>query len=551
MTVYTRGFELFDSSEPARKLELVFAGRSIQTMKVLEGPQGEFIRLAPTPIGGIYPKRKEDRELIRLEDIPPLLGSTIIAVEDRDFVDHWGVSFKGIARAFWVNVRSGKLVQGGSTLTQQLVKNLFLTDDRKISRKINEAVMALLLEWHYSKSEILETYLNEVYLGQSRGRQLHGFGLAAKRYFRKPVSELQTQEIALLVGMVKGASYYNPRRHPERAKARRNVVLGVMADQGLITSDELEFLSAQPLSLASSAVVDRHDFPAFIDLVKSQLLAEYSAEDLSSEGLKIYTTLSLSSQRKAERALNTKLSQLEKRHKLEGESLQGAVIVTAVGVGEVEALVGDRNSQFAGFNRAINARRQIGSLAKPIVYLSALRTGNWHLASALNDGEVRVEGPGGKIWSPDNFDQTSHGSVLLIDALANSYNRATARLGMQVGLTNVAKTFAELGFEEGVDAYPAMLLGATEMSPFDVTEIYHTIANDGVRTPIRSIRGVTSQQGELLSRYSLDIAPTINEYDISLLHYGLQTVMREGTGRWSYNILPDELAIAGKTGHHK
>ena len=249
-----------------------------------------LVRMEPEEIGGIYPNNVEDRLLVKLNALPPLLGETLLSVEDKHFLEHHGVSPEAILRAMWVNLREGDVVQGGSTLTQQLVKNFYLTQKQSLSRKIPEAIMSLLLELHYSKSQILETYIYEVYLGQSGSREIHGFALASQHYFRKPLIELNTQEVALLVGLVKGASYYNPWRKPERAKERRNVVLSVMQVEGLIDEKQMHTAQASSLGLAAETDESLVNYPAFVDLVKRQLKQDYQESDLRSEGLRIFTT---------------------------------------------------------------------------------------------------------------------------------------------------------------------------------------------------------------------------------------------------------------------
>ncbi len=547
--IATRAFDMGGRTEPERLVRLQLHDRQLTSMQIVRGKPASLLALEPALIGGIYPQRQEDRELIRLQDVPPLLGEALIAVEDRAFVQHYGVSPRAIARAAWVNFQSGRVVQGGSTLTQQLVKNFFLDDSRRLSRKLTEAMMSLLLEWHYSKAEILETYMNEVYLGQSGPRQIHGFGLAAKHYFDKPLQDLELPQIALLVGLVKGASYYNPWRNPERALERRNLVLNVMHEQQLIDSQSLRRAERTPLEVVPLQQRRLHDHPAFIDLVKRQLRQDYSDEALSSEGLRVFTTLSLSAQAQAERALTERLAELENRFAVDKDSLQGAVIITAVGSGEVEAVVGDRNPKFAGFNRALDASRPIGSLVKPAVFLTALKQDQpYHLASLISDSAVAVAGPDDSVWRPQNFDRQSHGDVLLIDALIHSYNQATARLGMMIGLDKVATTLRELGVKQPIEEVPAMLLGALELTPADVSGMYHAFANDGVVMPLRAIRSVEDAHGERLNRYPLTLDEPLEPAAVEQLQYAMQAVMEEGTGQTAYRRLPKSLALAGKTG---
>jgi penicillin-binding protein 1B len=411
--------------------------------------------------------------------------------------------------------------------------------------------MSLLLEWHYSKRDILETYLNVVYLGQSGPHGVHGFGLGARHYFGKGADQLTVPEIALLVGMVKGASFYNPWRNPERAKERRNVIVGVMLEQGLITAEEARAASAAGLGVVSSERRRLQNYPAFLDLVRRQLRSDYSDAELSSEGLKIFTTLVPGVQRRAENALKQRLPDLEKRFGIKDASLQGSVVVTAVGSGDVLALVGDRNPQFVGFNRALDVQRPIGSLNKPAVFLAALESGTYNWATLVSDAPVSIKGQDGVMWEPRNYNRRSHGDVLMIDALTYSYNQATTRLGMKVGLKNVQKTMVGLagkGLAERFPPYPSILLGAVNLSPLEVAGMYHTIANDGVRAPLRAIQAVVDSKGRLLSRYNLSLETVISSSNAYLLQYGLQAVMQRGTGRGAYKVVPGNIILAGKTG---
>ena len=545
--VHSRGFDFWDKREEARRFGLTIADGHVLHLRDLAGADMPLMRLEPEEIGGIYPAEVEDRLLVRLSDLPPLLGETLLAVEDQHFLDHHGVSPLAILRAAFVNMREGEVVQGGSTLTQQLVKNFYLTRERHLRRKAQEAIMAVLLEIHYSKSEILETYINEVFLGQSGPRAIHGFALASQHYFRQPLAELDTEQVALLVGLVKGASYYNPWRNPDRAKKRRNLVLTVMHQQGLINDKELKRAQAAPLGVVEQADTSMVTYPAFVALVKRQLQQDYQEEDLRSEGLRIFTSLSPMVQRQAEAALNQRLRQLEQRHNV--KDLQGSMVVTSVGGGEVLALIGDKNPRFEGFNRALDARRPIGSLVKPFVFLTALeRPDDYHLGTIISDEPVTVKGGDGKLWEPKNVDSVSHGDVPLYKALTHSYNQATARLGMQLGLESVYDTVKAAGFNGRIPGVPSMLLGSVDMSAFEVAGIYHTLAAEGVYTPLRSIREVLTADGQPLRRYPLELEQRFSLESTFQLQYALQMVLREGTGRSVYNQFPESLPLAGKTG---
>ncbi len=541
--IQTKGFVYWDKAEPAARYQLELDGQQVVR---LTGADDLVLRLEPQEIGSIYPNHGEDRVLTRLNDVPPLLGETLIAVEDKDFARHFGISFKGIARAMLANLKAGGLVQGGSTLTQQLVKNFYLTHQRSLWRKIQEAVMSVLLEVHYSKAEILEAYINEVYLGQSGPRSIHGFGLAAQHYFNRPLKALKPHQIALLVGVVKGASYYNPWRSANRAKSRRDLVLGLMADNQLIDAKTLKSSLKQPLGVAVTAQRQFGDYPAFLDLVKRQLQEDYRAEDLQSEGLRIFTTMSPHIQKQTEQAV---VRQMQRLNKPVNNTLQSAAIVTAVGSGEILAVVGDRNPRYSGFNRALDAERQIGSLIKPFIYLTALmQPQSYQLISMVDDSPFSTLLENGTEWKPENYTEESHGLLPLYQALAFSYNQATARLGMELGIEEVITTLERAGLAKDVEAFPSMLLGAMALSPLDVSHLYHTLAADGVYTPLRAIRSVLDADNQPLQRYVLASEPRFAPEHSHLMHYALQATMRVGTGRRAYATLPNNLAVAGKTG---
>ncbi|MES2825887.1 MAG: penicillin-binding protein 1B [Pseudomonadota bacterium] len=545
--VFTRGFEFWDKREEPQKYTLRIDEGKVASLVDSAGEALPLVRMEPEEIGGIYPNNVEDRLLVKLNGLPPLFGETLLAVEDKHFLEHHGVSPEAILRAMWVNLRQGDVVQGGSTLTQQLVKNFYLTQKQSLSRKIPEALMSLLLELHYSKSQILETYINEVYLGQSGSREIHGFALASQHYFRKPIIELNTQEVALLVGLVKGASYYNPWRKPERAKERRNTVLSVMHAEGLIDEKQMRSAQASPLSLAAENDESLVNYPAFVDLVKRQLKQDYQEEDLRSEGLRIFTTLAPMVQRQAEKSVKARVAQLEKQHKV--KDLQASMVVTSVGSGEILALIGDKNPRFTGFNRALDARRPIGSLIKPFVFLTALeQPQTYQLGMPLSDDPVSIKSGDGKMWEPKNADNLSHGSVPLYRALAHSYNQATARLGMQLSLKAVAKTIKAAGYPGEVPLIPAMLIGAVDMSPIEVAGTYHTLAAEGVYTPLHVIREVLNAEGQPLKRYPLELDQRFSMQSTFALQFALQAVLREGSGRSVYNSFPESLPLAGKTG---
>lgn len=545
--ISTRGFRFPDGDEPRRRLSLNIYGDRIQDFSVRAGDPAAIVRLEPAQIGGIYPAHKEDRILVQLDQVPALLPATLMAVEDRNFYDHVGIAPLSIARAMLANIRAGEVVQGGSTLTQQLVKNFFLTRKQTLVRKGNEALMSILLELHYDKGDILETYLNEVYLGQAGTRSINGFGLASQFYFGESLRDLGVHQIALLVGMVKGPSYYNPRRHPERATARRNLVISEMEEAGLIEPVRAAQARGRPLGVSERPSYSENRYPAYIDLVRRHLARDYREEDLRSEGLRIFTTLNPAIQYAAEFAVSNTLPRLASGETR--KALEAALVVTAKDSGEVLALVGGRDPQFAGFNRALDASRPIGSLVKPFVYLSALsRPDRYTLITPLQDKSFVLEFDDGQRWQPKNYDEKERGEIPLHTALSHSYNLPTVRLGLDVGVDVVRETLQAFGVTSPISPYPSMLLGAVSMNPVTVAQMYQGLATSGFNTPLRTIREVTDAGGEPLSRYSLEVDQVADPAAVHLVQYAMQETMREGTGNSAYYTVPDELALAGKTG---
>jgi penicillin-binding protein 1B len=548
LEIALRPFVFWDGPQPARRVRVAFESDTAATVRDAEGRDLPLVRLEPLPIGGIYPANNEDRVLVRLGDVPKHLVQALVATEDRNFFSHYGYDLRGIARAAVSLVRGNRL-QGGSTLTQQLVKNFFLTPERTLRRKVTELFMAVLLELHYDKNEILETYLNEIYLGQDRDRAIHGVGLASLHYFGKTVDHLALAESALLVGMVKGPGFYDPYRHPERALERRNVVLRETKDQGYVTMEQYAAARAAKLVLNPKASTGTSPHPHFLELVHRQLRRDYDEADLRSEGLRVFTTLDPRVQGAAERVLERKLAQFDKEKRFGGPGLEGAIVVTDSQTGEVQALVGGRDVRYRGFNRALDAARPVGSLLKPAIYLTALADpSRYTLVTSIDDGPFVWKSRGAPDWEPANYDKTFHGEVQLRTALAQSYNAASARLGTDLGVERVLATMKRLGIERELKPYAATLLGAVELSPFEVAQMYQTIASAGFRAPLHAIREVTTQDGRPLKRYPLAVEQAFAAEPTYLLTAAMQGVVREGTAQSLRNWLPPESAVAGKTG---
>lgn len=545
--IHSRGFLFSDGKESARRVAFTVDNGVVSRFYVAQGERNEILRLEPLQIGGIYPAQKEDRLLVTLDQVPDGLIESLLSVEDRDFENHIGIAPLSIARAMIANMKAGRVVQGGSTLTQQLVKNFYLSRDKTIVRKATEAMMSLLLEFHYDKGDILEAYINEVYLGQAGARAIHGFGMASQFYFGKPLSDLAIEQSALLVALVKGPAYYDPRRHQERALERRNLVLSVLGEEGFLSQAEVILARGRPLGIIDKPSYSTNRYPAFIDLVKRQLASDYQQEDLQSEGLRIFTTLDPQVQERAEQTLKSTLHSLSPKNS--ESSLQGAIVVTGSESGEVAALVGGAEPKFSGFNRALDAVRPIGSIIKPAVYLSALQQpDNYTLVSSLKDEPFVLEFENGERWTPRNFDNKNHGMVPLYEALSKSYNLSTARLGLDLGVDEVSSTLRLLGVTRPTNIYPSLFLGATSLAPFEVTQMYQTIAASGFNVPVRAIRSVTTSNGEELSRYAYEVDQVIDSNAMHLLQYGLIGVAKEGTAKSVYRYLNPDLTIGGKTG---
>ncbi|MFB9216627.1 penicillin-binding protein 1B [Vibrio sinaloensis] len=541
-----RPFEFTDGPEPDRHVMLHFNQSGLTRIQSLEhkGEMG-YLRIEPKMLGMLEKSHDEQRLFLRRDQFPEVMVDALLVTEDRNFYQHDGVSPLAIARAMVANVKAGRTVQGGSTLTQQLAKNIFLSSDRTLWRKVREAYIALILDYRYSKDRILEAYLNEVYLGQSRGQAIHGFGLASRLYFGQPVQELRIDQLALLVGMVKGPSYYNPVRYPERAKQRRDLVLRLMMQQGILTANEFEMAADRPLDIQDNPRIASRQ-PAYFQQLKIELKEKVGDVFQSDVGLRVFTSLDPVSQFELETAIAKKIPQLAK---VAGKDLEGAAIAVDRHTGEIRAMVGGKRTGYDGFNRALNASRQIGSLAKPAVYLTALeQPEKYNLATTLNDKPLSLKGSKGSVWSPRNYDRKFRGDVPLYIALAKSLNVPTVQLGMRLGISNVVDTLEKLGVDrKEVRPVPSMFLGSFTLTPFQVAQMYQTLTNSGRRAELSALRSVVDLDGEVLFQSLPRSTQTVDQQAAWLTTYAMKRGVAEGTGRY-LNSQFAWAALAGKTG---
>ncbi|NCB57085.1 MAG: penicillin-binding protein 1B [Gammaproteobacteria bacterium] len=545
MVVIRRSFNFADGTEKARPLLLTFSGQRLANIKNADNQRElGYIRMDPVLLDRLSGEEIEDRILLRINQVPQSFANMLLQVEDRDFYNHGGVSLLSIGRAFLANLRAGHTVQGGSTLTQQLAKNYFLTRERSIWRKVQEAYMAVIIDYRYDKNQILETYMNEIYLGQNFAQGVYGFGLASYFYFGMPLNELEPDQMALLVTMVRGPSYYDPWRYPERAQQRRDMILRLMLENNQLTPEQFQSYAARPLGLIERGQMTYGRTPAFMNLLRRELRQRFGAGFLEQSGLKIFTSLDPVAQQAAEESVSSQLNSIEKR--LNRKALQGAMVVTNRHSGEVSALVGGRDTGYAGLNRALDARRPIGSQVKPAVYLTALDQG-YQLATPLKDEPLQLRNQGGKTWAPQNYDKTYRGNVPLYAAMANSLNVPTVRLGMAVGVPAVAETLKKMGVTQDIPLFPSLFLGILELSPYEVNQAYLTLATEGLYQPLTAIRTIQDNSDKVIYQRAEKAERRLSSQSAYLTLFAMTKVASLGTARSLAAKFPNAV-LAGKTG---
>ncbi len=540
-----RPFEFENGPEPDRHVMLQFDSSSLKRIYSLDQKaELGFLRLEPKMLGMLEKNVEQQRLFVPREDTPEFLIDALLTTEDRDFYQHDGVSPTAILRAFAVNVKAGRTVQGGSTLTQQLSKNLFLSSERTLWRKVREAYIAVMIDYLYDKDRILEGYLNEVYLGQSGGQAIHGFGLAARYYFGVPLQELRIDQQALLVGMVKGPSYYNPIRYPERVQTRRDLILRLMMDQGYLTPNQYQVAVSRDIDLQKHPKIAPRQ-PAYFELLKQELRDKVGDNYHEFIGLRLFTTLDPVSQNSLESAISSTVPNLEKRS---SATLEAAGVAVDRVTGEVRAMVGGKRVGYEGYNRALNASRPIGSLAKPAVYLSAWKNPKrYQLITPIIDSPISLKGSQGSVWKPRNYDRKFRGAVPMYQALTQSLNVPTVKIGMSLGIDTVMETLTELGVDkQEIRPVPAMFLGAFSLTPYQVAQMYQTIGNSGRKATLSSLRVVMDEQGEVLYKALPRAHQQVPEQAAWLTTYVLKRAVTEGTAKSLRNYA--NYGVAGKTG---
>ncbi|MDJ0832137.1 MAG: penicillin-binding protein 1B [Gammaproteobacteria bacterium] len=541
LQVFLREFHFADHYQTAALIRIRFdVDRIIGIDDLSHDKSLDFFQLTPVQIGSFLPGNGEDRLVIDAAQIPDQLVEMLLAVEDKRFYQHFGVSPSAILRALLANIQAGKTVQGGSTLTQQLAKNMFLTPQRTLWRKFNEALLSLMLEARLDKRAILTAYLNEVFLLQHNNNAVHGFALASKLLFKQPLQQLPEHKLALLVGMVKGPSIYNPLVHPERALQRRNQVLQIMLDDGQLDQQQFDDLSARPLGVVRR-LPPVNPFPAYLDLVKKQLKHGYAAQDLSEKGLRIFTAFDPLIQRQLEQGLQLGLARFN------NIDIQSAVVIADYLSGDLLAMTGDRDTDFPGFNRAILAQRPIGSLIKPLLLYGLLQNDNT-LASLVQDEPIQIRQSNQQVWSPQNYDKELHGEMTLFQAFIKSYNLPFVRLGVaDDNLRRLTENLQKINLLKEQVIYPSMLLGATLMTPYEVAQMYQVIANSGYFSPLTTIRQVLDKDNQVLSRIPLHSDELFQRGPMIQVQRSLVGTAEEGTAVYLKQRFPDH-NLAGKTG---
>jgi penicillin-binding protein 1B len=536
---------LHDAPSPSldgagRLVRMDLAADTVTRMEALDTHEELYtVELEPELISGLYQGVWEERHLVTLDEVPPLVLRAIIDVEDQHFYEHPGIDITGILRALWIDLRSGQVVQGGSTLTQQLMKNFFLTEQRNFKRKITEALMAVIVERQFSKQEILENYVNQIYLGQKGAQGIYGVWEASRFYFGKELHDLSVAETAMLAALIKAPNGYSPLRHPDRALRRRNYALTLMLKQGDITGEQFAAAVEEPLRVAP-VINETKDAPYFVDFVRQELSQAYPADVLNTEGLEIYTALDMQLQKLAEQSLQAGLADLEKRYpRLRADKpidqLQGCLIAIQPHTGAIKAMMGGRDYRSTQFNRCTQALRQPGSVFKPFTYLAAFEQSRHSDSPILPTTKIEDEPfvwayDKDRQWSPANYKKRYMGEVTVRQALEHSLNAATARLAHEVGIGPIIEVARHMGITSPLPPYPSVVLGAAEVTPFEVAQAFTVLANNGLRAAPLGVKQVLDRGGHPVERNPVQIEQVVAPETAYLVTHLMEGVMDRGTG---------------------
>jgi penicillin-binding protein 1B len=562
--IYTSGDAIINGVRAFPNIKIAFGpnGRGIEQITDLDTKRPlDNAQLEPEMMTAVSnEKQRQKQKLVSFKDLPKDYINAVTAIEDRQFFEHSGINLRGIARAMVRDVNEGELQQGGSSITQQLVKNFFLTPERTFKRKSQEVMISLVLETKLSKEQIFQLYANEVYMGQAGSYSINGVGEAASAYFNKDVVNLTLPECAFLAGIIRGPSLYSPYRDPERAKARRNQVLDSMVEAGTITRELGEQAKAVELRIVPKRSALNSDAPYFLDYLQQQMTSELASRDLAHQSYRVYSTIDMDLQRAADKAVNDTLAQLDglfskrKKNPLPPGTLQAALVAMNARTGEVLAMVGGRDYAQSQLNRAVEANRQPGSVFKPFVYAAALNSAYESSSDeVLSPASLFLDSPEtfnygrGQVYEPGNFGKKySDKDVTLRYALVHSLNVVTVRIAEKVGYSKVARLAEKMGLPRP-QVYPAMALGASEATPLEIAEAYTAFANGGSRTNARILRRITEASGQPVTETEPQSQLVLKPQVSWLMTNIMQDVLNRGTGSRARGMGFSANA-AGKTG---
>lgn len=564
LEIYTSSDAVINGARQFPNITLAFAGSGKGITKITDIDSKRNLDsalLEPEMMTALSnDKQRQKQKLVSYKDLPKDYINAVIAIEDRQFFEHSGINVRGIMRALFRDVSEGQMQEGGSSITQQLVKNFFLTPERTLKRKLQEMMIAVTLETKLSKEEIFQLYANEIYMGQSGSYSISGVGEAASSYFNKDVVNLTLPEAAFLAGIIRGPSLYSPYRDPERAKARRNQVLDSMTDAGLIPRDKAEQAKATDLKIVPKRSAVNSDAPYFVDYLQQQLLNEFATRDLSRQSYRVYTTVDMDLQRAADKAVNDTLANLDqifakrKKNSVPPGTLQAALVAMNPKTGEILAMVGGRDYGQSQLNRAVDANRQPGSVFKPIVYATALNSAyDDQVEEKITAGSVFMDAPEtflygrGQTYSPENFGKTySNRNVTLRDALTHSLNVVTVRIAEKVGYNKIARMAEKMGLPRP-QPFPALALGTAEATPLEIATAYTAFANGGLLTDSRPIKRLTNADGVSINETKPQQQQALKPQISFLMTNIMQDVLNKGTAARARSMGFTATA-AGKTG---